>query len=696
MNLKGESRYPHLLSPLSIRSVRVRNRIMQTGHGKHFSLRGIDSERSLAYQVERARGGIGLIVTGNRLVHPTSAVPRLSNGYLREAVAADLKITSQVHYYGAAIFAQLNHYGLNAPHEPPDDVRVLWAPTAMKSPRSGEMAKEMDEGEIAEVVQWWGRSAELSREGGFDGVEVHISHSYLLHQFWSPLYNKRDDIYGGSFENRIRFAIEVLDEIRRRVGSDYVVGVRLSGTDLLEGGLTVTDAVAAAQLLEDTERVDFVSITAGGAHTYHAVIPPSDVPSGWLIDTAARVKAGLQRVPVFVVGALSDPAQGEEIIACGSADMVAMTRAQIAEPEFVNKLREGREDEIFHCIRGNQGCVVPAGKGLPIGCTVNPAAGRERRFGSGTLTAAKRSRRWLVVGGGPAGMKAAETLAKRRHQVTLFEREDRLGGQVNLILKTPGRESFAWITKDLERQMRKHGVDIRLGSEATPSLVRDLDAEGVIIATGAFPSRSGFSSVTPLVERLPGVDQEHVVTVWDVLAGNEPVGENVVVLDDDGTRCAAGAIEVLLDRGSRVECVTRFNSLFPFTAHTLDMPLLYKRLLTKGLMFRTNCWARRIVDRAIVTFNLYTEKEDLIADVDTIVLATGSFANDTLYQALKDGRQELHRIGDCVAPRRLDHAIYEGYLAGRELWSTEDRYIVEGDLEQWEDLSPANRVEAGA
>ena len=679
--------YPHLFSPLRIGSVTVRNRIMQTAHVKLFAHDAVDSQRTVDYQVARAKGGAGLLITGNRVVHPTSTTgfPRVAWAYLRGALEADRRLTDAVHEHDAAIFAQLNHFGLNASSDSADDLRVLWGPSAVKSPAYGETPKAMEHEDIQEVVEWWGRSAELSREGGFDGTEVHISHSYLLHQFLSPLYNKRTDEYGGSFDNRLRFSREVIDEVRRRVGPDWVVGVRISLTDFVPGALDVDDAIRVAQELERAGGLDYVNVTAAGYHNIWRAIEPSDVPDGYLVDLSAQVKASVS-LPVFAVGGIKDAELAEEIVAAGKADMVAMTRAQIADPEFANKAREGREDEIVHCIRGNQGCIGRVFKGLPIACTVNPAAGREGRF-FGPLPPADPPARWLVAGGGPAGLKASVTLAERGHEVTLVERAAELGGQVNLILRTPGREEFRWLVTDLERGLDRHGVDVRLGTEATPALVGELAPDGVLVATGALPSRTGFSSVNPLVDTLPGVDQDNVLTGWDVLLDERPVGRRVVVLDDDGTRAVAGVCEVLLDRGSDVELVSRWNALFPTTLTTLDMAHLYSRLLGKGLAYRLNTWASAIEGGRVSLFNLYTGAPEAIEGVDTVVLAAGAKANDELYLALKGRVENVHRIGDCVAPRKLDHAIYEGYLAGRELWSADKRYIYEGELERWEEAT---------
>jgi len=681
------SAYPHLFSPLEIGNVTVRNRILQTAHVKLFAQNAVDSQRNVDYQVARAKGGAGLLITGNRVVHPTSTTgfPRVAWAFRDDAVEANRRLTQAVHEHGAVIFEQLNHFGLNASSDSADDLRVLWGPSAVKSPAYGETPKAMEGEDIRELVDWWGRCAALSREGGFDGTEVHISHSYLLHQFLSPLYNKRTDDYGGSFENRLRLAREVIGEVRRSVGTDWVVGVRISLSDFVPGALDIDDAVRVAKQLEADGQIDYVNVTAAGYHNIFKAIEPADTPDGYLVDLAAAVKEGVEHLPVFTIGGIKDPALAEEILAAGRADMVAMTRAQIADPEFANKAREGREDEIVHCIRGNQGCIGRVFKGLAISCTVNPSAGREGRLG--TLPAADRPARWLVAGGGPAGMKAAETLALRGHSVVLVEREPELGGQVNLIVKAPGREEFGWIRRDLERSLHRLGVDVRLGTEASAQLVEELAPDGVIVATGALPSRTGFSSVNPLVESLPGAGQENVVTAWDVLRGSATVGERVVVLDDDGGRYAAGVAEVLLDQGRSVELVSRFNALFPATLFTLDMATVYGRLLGKGLTSQLNSWAKQIDGGSMTIFNLYTGSEVTLDGVDTVVLATGATADAALYFDLKGTVVNLHRIGDCLAPRKLDHAIYEGYMAGREAWYPEERYIYEGELEQWQEVA---------
>ena len=678
-------KYPNLFSPIKLGPVTARNRVLQTAHVKLFTRDGHDSLRNVAYQVERARGGAGLLITGNRLVHPTSTtgMPRFAYQLLKGALEIDKKMTSGVHAHDALIFTQLNHFGTQATSDSADDIRVLWGPSAVKSPAYNETPKAMEKEDLEELVDWWARAAEHSREGGFDGTEVHIGHSYLLQQFASPIYNKRTDEYGGSLENRLRLTREVIDEIRKRTGRDWAVGIRLTLDEFIPGGLTNDDAIETVRIISSQCDIDFVNVTAAGYHNVFKAIEPSDAPDGYLVDLSARVKATTD-LPVFTIGGIKDAALAEQILADGRADMIAMTRAQIADAEFVKKAFEGREDEITHCIRGNQGCIGRVFKGLAINCTVNPEAGREARFGHGTLRAAVEERNFLVVGGGPAGMKAAEVLAKRGHTVTLWEQAQELGGQVNLILKTPGRETFAWVRKDLELRLGKLGVGVELGKAATAADVLGFGADAVIVATGAVASTSGFSIANPIVNELPGVRQDNVVTGWDVLTGARPIGKRVVVLDDDGSRQASGIVEVLLDGGHDVELVTRFNSLFPMTFYNLDQAYIYGRVFGKGLKYQINTWTSGIEGSTVKTFNLYSGQAGAIEGVDTVVLAYGPKANESLYFDLKGKVAELHRIGDCVAPRKIDHAIYEGYLAGRELWDVEERYIYEGELEQEE------------
>jgi len=678
-------KYPMLFSPLKIGNMEVRNRIMQTAHAKVFGYRdGLTNAREIFYQRERARGGIGLIITGNRLVHPTSNTGSrgFNWGYRREIIERERKLTQTVHKYGARIIAQQNHFGINGSSSASDDYRVLWSSSAVQSPAFGETAKAMEIEDMEEIAEYWALSCAYSREAGFDGVEVHLAHSYLLHQFHSPMFNKRTDEYGGSFENRMRYPLEVIRRVRERVGKDFVVGIRIPLVEMAPGGFDVDYAVKIAQTVAQTGLIDYVNTTAG---TYHAIgyaMPTNDIAEGWLLDRVIQVKRAVN-IPVFAVAGIKDPAMGERALTEGRADMIAMTREQITDPYFANKVRDGKEQDVYHCIRCNQGCIGRLYEGRPITCILNPATGREELFGGDTLKPATNAKKWIVVGGGPAGMKAAETLAKRGHSVTLLERNSTLGGQVNLILKTPGRDSFAWIAKDLEHHMREYSVDIRLNTRATLELITELTPDGVIVATGSEALTTGYSSVAPMVDEIPGIRQDNVLTVPAVLRDPARVGGRVLIIDDDGGRYMLGTAAMLVERGVKVHIVTRHNGLAPNMTQTLDLPFLLPSLLKKGLTYTVNQWVRRIDGGDIVCYDLFSGQEATITGMDSVVLAAGHRASDALYFELKQRLTNVHRIGDCVAPRKIGHAIYEGMLAGRELFDTSVKYIETGSLEHW-------------
>lgn len=300
------ARYPHLFTPLQVGNIRLRNRIMQSAHAMSFNVRdGITTNRDIHYHAARAKGGIGLMITGNRLVHPTSNTfcRGYPYGYREEMVERDSALTKTVHDFGAHIFAQLNHFGVMGETHAMDDYRVLWSSSNIKSPVFGEMAKAMERSDMEEVIEGWARSAQYSQMAGFDGVEVHLAHSYLLHQFISPLFNKRQDEYGGSYENRMRFPLEVIRAVRERVGADFVVGIRLSMDEMVPGGMEIDDWIEVAKTIEASGMIDYIMATAGVYQSATYIMPPYDVPNGWLVDPIARLKRAV-RLPVFCVSGI--------------------------------------------------------------------------------------------------------------------------------------------------------------------------------------------------------------------------------------------------------------------------------------------------------------------------------------------------------------------------------------------------------
>ena len=427
----GVAKYPTLFSPLQVGNISIRNRIMQSAHAKGWHKKeGLTSDRDRYYAEARALGGAGLIVTGNRLIHPTSNTftRGFSYGYKKEMIEPDAAMTRAVHDHGGRIFAQLNHFGVNGSTSAMDDYRVLWSSSAMKSPAFSETPKPMEKSDMEEVREGWAMSADYAKAANFDGVEVHLSHSYLLQQFISPLFNKRTDEYGGSLENRLRFPLEVIEQVRERVGNDFVVGIRLPLDEMVPGGMEIDEWLEVARRVVATGMIDYIMTTAATYHSVTYIMPPADIPDGWLLSRAKKLKEAIPDLPIFAVGGIRDPKMAEEALVNGSADMVAMTRQQIADPDFANKVKDGRENEIINCIRCNQGCIGRLFEGGPITCILNPTTGREQVFNENTVKAASQSASWVVVGGGPAGMKAAVTLAERGHKVTLFEKDSQLGG----------------------------------------------------------------------------------------------------------------------------------------------------------------------------------------------------------------------------------------------------------------------------
>jgi len=676
-------RYPHLLSPLRIGPVRVRNRILQSAHEKFFHQRdGLTTRRDLHYQRERAEGGAGLLITGHRPVHPTSPPPSrgFPFGYRKEFARAERAVTAAVHEAGAAIFAQINHVGMCGSGSALDDYRFLLAPSSFASVAFNETPKAMEEADFAMLEQAFADTAAVACESGYDGVELHMANGYLLHQFMTPVYNKRRDEYGGSLDGRLRFPLRVLRAVRERVGRDVALGVRLSVSDMMAGGLEAEEWAEIAQRIEATGWIDFVDTSAGTYNSGAWSVTPGDLERGWALERAALLKKALRAVPLFAVGGIGDPEMAERAIATQAADMVAMTRALIADPALPRKLAEGRESEIVHCIRCNQGCTGRIVLGRPVTCILNPAAGREERFG-GAPRPAHTPGRWVVVGGGPAGMKAAAGLAQRGHRVTLLEREGELGGQVRWILATPRRDGFAHLVRDLAGELARRRVEVRLGVAADEASVLALAPDGVVLATGSRPERSGRSPVAPEVDVLPGLELSPLLTGLDALRDPERVGHRVLLLDDEGSRYALGVAEKLAQDGHEVHVVTRFNAIGPATAVTLDQGVLYAALFGLGVVFETNHWVRRLEADGALVYNLYTGVERRLEGFDSVVLVGAHVPEDELHHALAGRVARLHRIGDCLAPRRLDQALYEGFLAGREQLDLPERFIDVGELE---------------
>jgi 2,4-dienoyl-CoA reductase-like NADH-dependent reductase (Old Yellow Enzyme family) len=695
-----------LAQPLRIGAMTVPNRIMQTAHSKQYSDR-VESDRETAYYVRRARGGCGLFVAGNHFVHPSGSIRGFQDAFRPESVPAAKKMTDAVHDAGAKILVQLNHHGAQAQPDGPAGPRAVYAPSRVLSPSTAHATREMDHADIAALVEGWATSAAHARDGGFDGVEIHMAHGYLLHQFLSPLYNARTDGYGGDVEGRTRFPREVLRAVRARVGDDFTVGIRivanefhpggvdgaglngaglngagLNGAGLNGAGLNGADMRAIIARLRAEARIDFLDLAAGGYHNVHYVFPSSPMPYAWLRDDVAAVKAAHPDVPVFGVGAARSVEEAEEVVRDGIADMVALTRAQIADPDLALTLL-GREPAgghgIRHCIRLNQGCLGRGSRGLAMSCTVNPLAGREQERGERPRAATPQ--RWLVVGGGPAGMRAAVELAADGHLVTLLEREAELGGQLRLARRVPGRESVGVLVDDLERDLASAEVDVRLGVVATADELRAAGADGIVVATGAVAPRA--TSLALGGAYAGGFPAEGTVDAFaaaslalhhpSAAAGPQsPLGRRIAVVDADGTAYASGIVLTLLEAVDELELVTPFETAFPHIGSGYDRPLLFERLGGHGGFRRTS--GQRVDSVGLGTLALtdsVTGQATVLDGLDTVVAIeprasvgiaglTHAPASAGPAASLAPGASpRIVTIGDAFAPRTIDAAVFE-------------------------------------
>ncbi|MDN3497039.1 NAD(P)-binding protein [Planococcus sp. APC 4015] len=637
-----------LSEPLRIGATVVPNRIMQTAHSKQYSNR-FETPRETAYYVRRARGGCGLFVAGNHFVHLSGSITGFQDAFRPESVATNRAMTDAVRDAGARIFVQLNHHGAQAQPDGPEGPRTVYAPSRILSPSTAHATREMDHDDIRSITEGWATSAALAQEGGFDGVEIHMAHGYLLHQFLSPLYNAREDGYGGDLDGRTRFAREVIAAVRKRVGSEFTVGIRIAANEFHPGGL---DGAAMREVIARLRRdaqIDFLDLAAGGYHNVHYVFPSSSMPFAWLRDDVAAVTAANPGVPVFGVGAALSVEQAEEVVRDGIADMVALTRAQISDPDLGLKLVGSSGDGIRHCIRLNQGCLGRGSRGLSMSCTVNPLAGRELERPERPRTSAPQ--RWAVVGGGPAGMRAAIELSSDGHRVTLFEKDAALGGQLRLARRVPGRESVGLLVDDLVRDLDVAGVDVRLGQEASADALAGVG--GVVVATGAVAPRT--TSLALGGAYAGGFPTGTTIDAFTAASSPEALGGRVAVVDADGTAYAAGIVLTLLEHVDELELITPFETVFPHIGAGYDRPLLFERLGAHGGFRRRASHVVVGVDAGKVGVrDTLTGVEEWIAGVDAVVAVE---PRASVVVDLDAPRVVV--IGDAYAPRTIDAAIFE-------------------------------------
>ena len=507
----------HLFEPIAVGPMTVANRLMMAPMERNYANPdGTVSERTVAHYRARAEGGVGWIDVESTFVDAAGRGRTHQLGLHEDRCLEGFRVlVDAVHAGGAKIGIELHHAGRNTSSA--ISGRPPVAPSPVPCPEAGgEVPRALTHGEIDEIIGRYSLAAARAAAAGFDAVELHSAHGYLPLAFLSPLTNFRTDAYGGSFANRARFALEVISAIRSAVGGRVAVGCRFSAEEYLPGGLTLEETIAYARALEGAG-VDYLSVTGGVYASFTRIIPPMDYAPGWLLPTAAAIKASVG-VPVIGVSRIVDPQLADAAIAAGEVDLVALGRALLTDPELPRKAQQGRVDEIVSCIGCNQGCEARISRQRDVTCLVNPAVGREPEFAR--TAAAPPRKRVVVVGGGPAGLEAARTCAERGHDVILYERSDRLGGMINFAAQLPDRDGWQTFVEQAERRLRRSGVELRLGQDADDALLAAAGADAIVLATG---SRFTIPRELPTDGSIP------VLTPTELLGHGGSVPDRVVV-----------------------------------------------------------------------------------------------------------------------------------------------------------------------
>jgi 2,4-dienoyl-CoA reductase-like NADH-dependent reductase (Old Yellow Enzyme family)/thioredoxin reductase len=640
--------FKYLFSPLSIRTLEIGNRLVVPAMVMNYcNLDGSPTERYFAYYEGKAKGGWGLIITEDYAIDPVGkGYTHIPGLWSDSQVELHAELPKRIHRHGSKIIAQIYHAGRQTNHDIIGERPV--APSPIPCPTKKEMPHELSIEEIEALVEKFGDCASRAKKAGFDGVEIHGAHGYLVAEFLSSYSNKRTDRYGGGLINRFRFAREVISNIRAKAGNSFPVLFRISGDEFIAGGRTIEETRAVALLLQEAG-VDAIHVSAGVYGSRHAVVPPARIPQAWIADLAWEVKKVVS-LPVITVGRIIDPLIAESILASGKADLVAMGRASIADPELPNKAAAGRFDEIIYCVGCMQGCAEKIRKrGQPAGCMLNPLVGRETEY---LPRLARQKRKVLIAGGGVAGMEAAIVSAKRGHDVQLFEKDSKLGGAYRLAAVPPGKGEITSFIAWQQNQISKLGVTVHLNEELSVERLEKERPDVVIVATGS----------EPVITSIPGIDRQNVLSANDVLSGKVTTGDRVIVLGGGvvGSETAnhlahhdkaVTIVEMTPDIATDEELNTRY--------------LLLEDLKAREVRICVNAKVTEILDDGVLA--VVDGKQMKIGAADTIVLALGSRPSRGLYERIKDKGFKVVNVGDSVEVRKAIDAIEEGYKAGLEI-----------------------------
>jgi 2,4-dienoyl-CoA reductase-like NADH-dependent reductase (Old Yellow Enzyme family) len=659
--------FKYLFTPIKIGPFTVKNRIMVSPHGPLMNELGLPTDEYIYYEIEKAKGGAGWVCmsVGHTMPHDTWFM-RANGGHydrhlwtwLKEVIPGMKKIADGVHEYGARCSFQINAMNTGCKR----------GPSLMPDANFGdEMSEPMTKEDIKEYLDYHRICCENIMAAGFDGIDIH-NHSGMVADFISGTINRRTDEYGGSLENRARVLMETIEVTRKVVGKNKAIGYTLTVDDMLPGSIVPEEAVELAKMLDKDKKVDYLICGIGReTQSMHMYFGPHYLPPAYQMYAVEQIKEVVKNIPIVAVGRINDPLLAESLIAEGKADIIAMARPLIADPELPNKAKEGRLDDIRPCMGDNQNCVKYMMDGQPIRCICNATVGMEQfGWGIGGMKKAATKKKVVVVGGGPAGLEAARVAALRGHDVTLYEKAKELGGQALLAEKLPGREEMGGLVRWQKIQLPQAGVKIVTGTTVTSDMILKMKPKPdvVIVATGAEWMRNALSGQS--TSEVVGWQQDNVFTPSDVILGKAKIGKKAVIWDGRQDITAIAIAEMLADKGCQVEILAPT----PFVGsldQIKDMTWFHTmpRILKKGVVLSPQSFLFMVADKTLTVINTHTMDVREITDVDTVVLMTGKNPIDNLYTELEGKVKELYKIGDARNPHTMGSANRDGHLAGR-------------------------------
>jgi 2,4-dienoyl-CoA reductase-like NADH-dependent reductase (Old Yellow Enzyme family)/thioredoxin reductase len=690
--------YPHLLSPWRIRHTTISNRVVfgpvcptwvKSPH------EGVFTEQAVAYYEERAKTGLGMIILGGHLINKDTiytplGFPGLWNDAQVEGLA---KVARAVKKHGCALAVQLLHIGLRSPvpffkTDPALEAEAysahMLAPSQVPAGElpGGPTPKELEEHEIEYILECYESAARRAIAAGLDGVEFHIAHGYLPWQFLSPFYNHRIDRWGGSYENRLRFPIEAMQRIRKKIGDRHFLGYRINSTAFWEGDLEIDEIKRIHADFEKYADVDYVSVSAGVHHSW--IHSPMTFEQGWEREYTRAIKA-IASKPVLLVGRVSYPDVAEDLVASGDADAVLLARQMIADEQWMTKVKAGRENDIRRCVAANY-CWRAVTRGSRVQCAYNPVVGREALWGAGSMTRVHYPTRVLVIGAGPAGLEYARVAAARGNEVVIYEREQHTGGHVRAYGSLPHRGQYGTIAVWLTEQALGNGARIKTNSPVTTENLEEVLAaeqpDHIVVACGARYRRDGFQGQTG--KPLPGWDTGNCVTWDEVALGKTQISGEALVVDELADVAGPLTAVKLAKAGNKTKLLTRWPMIGWETTAEVYLHWILTYVYEAKVEIINDHFVKNIDGPKVEIFNIYQPASVRVLNADAIVMATSRSSETTLYHHLRQRFDNVEAIGCAIAPRTVYEATLEGHRAARKLgirpWQRSRRPLPRGDL----------------